>query len=373
VAVTIIQNGMKWGVFLVSAQFPGTDQRTILADSVEYARTAERLGYDAAWVLEHHFTRYGLVGSPLTHAAYILGQTTRLKVGTAINVIPLEHPVRLAEEVALLDQLSSGRLYFGIGRGYFTKDFKVFGVDMGKSREIMSEWFEIMKEAWTTGRCTGRGPHARFDEVEVFPEPFTRPHPPVYVVAQSPSTVEWAAERGLPMIVSYNLEDDAKAAQLELYAEVAESAGFDPDAIDHALSCIAGVGKDAESIKRASTEYVTWWLDEATRASKLFAPESDGIRGYDWHRRQWETMAMSNQISPEARMEKYFRLNPIGSAQECIDRLQTTIDRTGLRHIICGFESVPTREGVLESIHRFTEEVIPSIKLPTRRHGRRAA
>src|SRR4051812_32830672 len=110
---------MEWGLFLVSMQAPQLTQRQALLNSLAYAQAAERLGFSDVWVLEHHFTRFALIGAPLLHAAYILGQTKRLKVGTAINILPVHHPVKLAEQVALLDQLSDGRLLYGVGRGGF--------------------------------------------------------------------------------------------------------------------------------------------------------------------------------------------------------------------------------------------------------------
>lgn len=354
---------MKWGVYLTSAQPPSQTQREVIANTLAYAEAAEAMGFEDAWVLEHHFTRYGLVGSPLTLAAYILGRTKRLRVGTAINVIPLEHPVRLAEEVALLDQLSDGRLSFGIGRGAFVKDFKVFGVDMSKSRDILSEWTQIMLEAWSRGRVASRGSFVAFDEVEVFPEPYTRPHPPVYCVAQSPSTVEWAAKQGFPMILNYTLEDEAKTAQIELYAEVAREHGHDPAKIEHVLSCLAGVGESRAALQEDSRLTLSWWLEEFVRASQIFAPETKAnVGGYEWHHRQWEDWTIRGYTTTESRLERYCRLNPIGSPAECVETLQRSIDATGVRHVVCGFESLGDRPRVLESMARFWKEVIPHIR-----------
>lgn len=353
---------MKWGLYLVTLLPPSMTQRQAIENSLLYALEAEKLGFDDVWTLEHHFTRYGLVGSPLLHAAYILGKTQRIKVGTAISVIPTDHPVRLAEQVALLDQLSCGRLYFGVGRGIFTKDFKIFNVDMGKSREMMAEWLEIMVRAWTTGKTAGTGKFAKFDEIDVYPEPYTKPHPPIYTVPQSPSSVEWAASHGYPMILNYAIEDEAKKAQLDLYAEVAESSGFDPETIPHALSALCGTAEDGNAIRHISYPNMTFWLDEYQRASDLLKPEGAKIPSYEYWQRMWEEAVIKGETKTDKRVEKYFRLNPIGSPDECIERLQRTIDVTGIDHVICGFETVPTGSGVIDSIRMFWDRVVPHIR-----------
>lgn len=352
---------IDWGIYLITAQPPGMTEAECIDASVAYAVEAEKLGYGHAWVLEHHFTRYGIVGSALTHAAFILGRTQTLRVGTAISVIPLEHPVRLAEQVALLDHLSGGRLMFGIGRGIFLKDFTVFGVDMGSNREILSEWMDIIMRAWTQKTVLAEGDLISFPEVEVLPKPRTQPHPLVYAAVHSPETIEWSARRGLPMLFNYTINDEAKRSQLDLYNAVAEDAGHNIDAIPHALSFIAGASYDGTLIKDRSRAHLTWWLDEFTRASDLLKRHADGIRGYEWQKRQWEAMVMRNEHRTGDRVERLFKQNPIGSPQECVDKLGQSLEITGLKKVILGFDAAGAREHVLDSIHVFTEEVLPRL------------
>jgi alkanal monooxygenase alpha chain len=352
---------MKWGVYITTAQPPEWGQRDVIQRSLEYASAAEEMGYDAVWLLEHHFTRYGLCGSPLTMAAHILGRTRKLKVGTAISTIPLEHPLRLAEEVALIDQMSGGRLYFGIGRGSFVKDFKIFGVDMGRSREIMSEWVEIMLTAWTTGKCSADGEFVKFSEVPIYPEPFTKPHPPIYVVATSPTTIEWAAERGYPLILNFLLEDETKTSQIELYNDTAEANGHDSSQIDHVLSCLCSIGDDSAQVKESVRPLMGWWMEELVRASELYAPENRNLPSYTHHQRRWEEMVISGVTTTDRRVDRAIRLNPVGSPQEVIDKIQRTVDLTGIRHFACGFETNKDKAAVLEMMQRVQEEVVPKI------------
>lgn len=352
---------MQFGVFLITAQPPGMTAAESIAASCAYAEAAERLGYDHAWVLEHHFTRYGLVGSALAQAAFILGRTTRLRVGTAINVIPLGHPIRLAEEVALIDQLSQGRLMFGIGRGTFVKDYTVFGVDMSDNRAILTEWYDVISRCWREGRCSADSERLRFSEVEVFPPVYSQPGPPVYAVAQSPETVKWAAARGIPMILNFTLTDEEKLALIEEYEACAEDAGIDPTDVPHLLSCLAGTAGDGDTIRNRSRDYFVWWLEEFARASRLFEAENEHIAGYEQHRRKWAEMIQRGERNASQSVGRIYAVNPIGSPQECIDRLAQTIRKTGIRNYAFGFEAAGDRGAVLDSMQMFSEEVLGPI------------
>ena len=354
---------MKWGVLLIAGAMPEDNHQQVLQDSLAYGRAADELGYDEAWVLEHHFTGYGICGSPMTMAAYVLAQTKNLKVGTGISVIPLEHPLRLAEQVALLDNMSNGRFIFGIGRGVFVKDFKVFGVDMENSRDMMDEWVDVMQAAWTNRHSQFDGQFVKFDEIELFPRPLTLPHPPVHVVAQSPSTIEWTAKRGLPMMINFFLDDDAKRTQIDLYNEIAYEHGHDVDNIDHSISCLAGVGDTTQQIVDASRDRLIKWQEEFVRASMIFRKENMNMKGYEWYARQWEQNAIAGEYPVVERVDSNFKINPIGSVQECIDKLNKTVEITGVEHFLCGFESLGGgREQIIESMRRFKEEVIPHVE-----------
>jgi alkanal monooxygenase alpha chain len=350
-------NGIKWGVFFTTSLWPGITQRSIFEDIGDYSVAAEQMGYDGAWTLEHHFTGFGLCGNPLMLAAYVLGKTTRLKVGTAVSVLPFEHPVRLAEQVAMIDQLSKGRLYFGIGRGSFVKDFKVFQKDMTQTHQVLREWVDIMQQAWTTGKASANSDLLKFDQVNVYPEVYTKPHPPIYVTASSPSTVEWCAQHGFPMILEHLLEDEMKVSQLELYNEVAKGAGFDPTKIDHVLSCAAGIVEDDAWLKQC-TDNLMWFHDELVRASQLFDPENK-MPNYRFHQRRMEEAVIKGEWKAEDKVKVMLELSPIGSPKEIIEKLQRTINLTGIKHIVCGFEGIAEKPKVLRSMARFREEVIP--------------
>lgn len=353
-------NEVKWGVLLTTAQYPGLEPRNVMTDVLAYASEAEQLGFDSGWLLEHHFTRFGLCTDPLTMASFLLGRTKRLAVGTAVTVVPLQHPVRLAESVSMIDQLSDGRLLLGIGRGSFQKDFKVFGRDMSQSHRIMHEWVELMQRCWTTGRCSADSDLLRFDEVEVYPEPLTRPHVPVYVACSSPPSVEWAAQHGFPMMLQYLLDDDKKVAQIELYRKAATAAGRNADNVDHLLSCFAGVPEN-EADWESCRDNLVWYHREFARASQILDPER-ALPNYRFHLERKDAALTNSRLSADEIVAKMLPTNFFGDPNEMTARLQRTLDRTGIRHVVCCFDILKERGRVLRSMRRFREEVIANIR-----------
>ena len=177
---------MKFGVLQF---FSWPERRTSLA--TVYSRALDRIGimdrtgYDAVWLAEHHFSSFSVCPSVHMVGTLAAARTRRLRIGTAVSLAPLYHPLRLAEEVALLDQLSGGRVNWGAGRGFARVEFTNFGVPPDESTSRFREAVEIVLRAWTDERLSFAGTHFRFDGVEVLPKPLQQPHPPVWLAASS--------------------------------------------------------------------------------------------------------------------------------------------------------------------------------------------
>src|SRR5258708_25903980 len=167
---------MKVGVL----QFFGWADRKFDLNSV-YARAIERFeimdreGYDAVWLAEHHFSSFSVCPSVHMMGTVAAARTKRLRIGTAVSLAPFYHPLRLAEEVALLDVLSGGRVNWGAGRGFSRTEFSAFGIPMEESASRFRETVEIVLKAWTQERLTHHREHFHFDRVDVLPKPV---HPP---------------------------------------------------------------------------------------------------------------------------------------------------------------------------------------------------
>src|SRR6476619_5560035 len=161
---------MEFGMFHEFQRLPGASDASAFADSFAQIDAAERMGLDAMWLAELHFNpERSVLASPLILAAAIAARTKRMKIGTAVEVLPLCHPLRLAEEVATVDQISHGRLIFGVGRSGFPRTYEAYGVPYGESRDRFAETLEILKRAWTEPQFSYKGKYYSFDNVAVTP------------------------------------------------------------------------------------------------------------------------------------------------------------------------------------------------------------
>ena len=147
------------------------------------------------------FSRHGLLSGIFSFAGFVAARTKRIRIGTAIVVLPFHSPVLAAEEAAMLDILSDGRLDFGVGSGYQRREFEGLGVDVEESRERFYEYLEVIVKAWTEETLTYHGKYVNVDDVWVIPKPIQQPHPPLYqAISTSPASVERAAASGITCI-----------------------------------------------------------------------------------------------------------------------------------------------------------------------------
>jgi alkanal monooxygenase alpha chain len=354
--------GLQFDILMTTAQPPELTQQQVFDNSLQLARHAERLGFGGAWILEHHFTRYGLCSNPLTMAAFILGTTERLRVGTAVSVLPLYHPVQLAEQVALLDRLSGGRFDLGIGRGQFAKDFEVFDVDPQTSHTVMHEWIEIMEMAWRDPVVEWNGRHATIPPVPVYPTPQSPEGPSVRVVADSASTTEWAASKGYPMMLGWWLDHDAMRSQLDLYDEVARAHGHDPAGVDHVAACIVSVAETREAAADGIRDTLRWWRQVAEEVIFKFE-ELRKLSNYKAMFRRWEefTLAAGGDAArgQEDALQRLLDINIVGTPDDCVARLRSLVRATGIRHFICGFEGWRQLPLIERNMESFAERVVP--------------
>lgn len=182
-------------------QFFGWRDRSVPLNSV-YETAMERFaimdqaGYDAVWLAEHHFSSFSVCPSVHMMGTMAAARTRRLRIGTAVSLAPFYNPLRLAEEVALLDVLSGGRVNWGAGRGFERSEFAAFGIPGEESAARFHETVEIVLKAWTSQRVSHQGRFFHYDGVEVLPKPLQTPHPPVWLAASSIPAIEWAAGQG---------------------------------------------------------------------------------------------------------------------------------------------------------------------------------
>jgi alkanesulfonate monooxygenase SsuD/methylene tetrahydromethanopterin reductase-like flavin-dependent oxidoreductase (luciferase family) len=191
---------MEFGIFHEFWSTRASSQPEAFAHSFAEIAAAEEWGLDAVWLAEIHMnpTR-ALVTAPLIVASAIAARTRRIKIGTAVQILPLGHPLRLAEETATIDQISGGRLIFGIGRSAFPRAYNAYGISYEESQDRFAESLEIIKKVWTEPVCSYHGHYHSFENFTLVTRPVQLPHPPIRIAASQPDTYEQIGRLGYPL------------------------------------------------------------------------------------------------------------------------------------------------------------------------------
>ena len=180
----------------------GISNAEIYAETLEHIEAMEALGFDVVWLTEHHFIDDSYLPATLTMAAAVAARTERVTIGTAVLLLPLHDPLKVAEEAAVVDLLSGGRLRLGRGLGYKLQEFDVFGVDRRHRRGLMEEGVEVIRRAWADGPFTYEGRHHRYHDLDVTPKPTQRPGPEIWLAGRDPVPAERAARLGDGLIAT---------------------------------------------------------------------------------------------------------------------------------------------------------------------------
>jgi alkanesulfonate monooxygenase SsuD/methylene tetrahydromethanopterin reductase-like flavin-dependent oxidoreductase (luciferase family) len=331
---------MRFGAFLLAAQFPGQDHATVLESTVAAAIAAEEAGFDDVWVAEHHFMSYGICPSAIILAGYLLGATRRIAVGTAVSVLSTQHPVALAEQAALLDQLSGGRFRLGVGRGGPWIDLEVFGTGLDRYQHAFPESLDLLLAALTRPRLAACGPHFHFPDVDIVPRPRTQPHPDVILAATTTATVELAAQRGLPLLLGMHASDTDKAALIGHYNRAAGTT----HQVTHIAAALAYVADSQHEAIATMRRRLPRWL-------------GPGLAGY-----RRADGGPHHPRDPTEYTELLCRLHPVGTPEHCRDTLTTTARRTGIDHVILLVEGAGDRTRTLENITRLGAEILPYLR-----------
>ena len=267
---------MRFGTFYFFQAAPGQRHEDIIRGELEQIVWSEELGFDEIWLTEHHFINYGLSVDPATLAAAAASRTQRIRIGLAAAILPFHHPVRLAEQMALVDIISSGRLDVGVGRGNRPMEFRGYRVPQEESRDRFDEAVEIMRRAWTEERFSYDGRFFKVPEMSVIPKPVQRPHPPLYQVCVTKDGIENTALRGWPMLNSVLFGPvDQLIASRDIYVDTLKKAGRGADEIKSLLTRW-GVSRQiyvAETDARALAEAkdAELWYQESFR--KFVVPD----------------------------------------------------------------------------------------------------
>ena len=343
---------MKFGLFFQAPEAPGQTHAERYDEMFELIQLAEDLGFDVAWLAELHFGgAFSLLAHPLMMVPVIAERTRRIRIGTAVTLLPLQHPLSCAEQAATADVLSGGRLEFGVGRGSIPSQFHGFRVAVAENRARFDEALEIIQLAWRGERFSYRGVFHQVEEIAVVPKPVQRPHPPIRVAVHTAESFAHIADRGLPI---YSGTTTTPLPQLReymaLYRDHLRAAGhaWQPDQM--ALMMPVHVGP-REAMRPGVLKY---YKNLQTIFSQI--PQSYG--------EHLPRLKMINESVANLPFEKFCRDHAVfGEAAEVIDRLQAAREEFGLSQIIAWFDqgNVLPRAEVERTMRRFAEQVMPKL------------
>ncbi|MER5709460.1 LLM class flavin-dependent oxidoreductase [Streptomyces sp. NPDC002122] len=341
---------MRVGTFVLAAQFPGQGQGEALHRAVRTAEVAEEAGLDSVWLAEHHFVPYGVCPSAVTLAALLLGRTRRLRVGTAVSVLPTVHPVALGEQAALLHLTSGGRFTLGVGRGGPWVDLEVFGAGLPAYEQGFPESLDLLLRWLGGARVGAEGERFAFREVAVVPRADEliggEAGPEVVVACTSPKSVRLAAERGLPMLLGMHCGDEDKAEMVAAWGRCAREAGRDPDEIarigaGHVSAGVVQLADRSADAAEALVKAMPGWLKQGLDAHVTVDGRHRAMR------------------DPVAYTELLCRLHPVGTPRLAADRLAATAERTGITRFALLAEGSGDLAATEENVRRLGAEVLP--------------
>jgi alkanesulfonate monooxygenase SsuD/methylene tetrahydromethanopterin reductase-like flavin-dependent oxidoreductase (luciferase family) len=339
---------MDIGTFLLMQSPSARSSQEIYSRGIELAQAAETLGYRNVWLGEHHFSTYGYLSRPLQLASYIAAKTTRLRVGTAVIVVPLHHPLLIAEEIAMLDLLSGGRCDIGLGRGYQRYEFERFGLQLDTEGKRWNESIDILLKAFEGKPFSYEGNLFKIPETSVFPRTLQKPHPPIWITAQSPYSLEAAVRRGFNVLTGgFGVSIDRLAEFGKLFERVVAEAKPAKRPLVGVQRAIY-VTKDAADAREAAEQ--ARWNMRVTLSL----------------RNNYERVEHGNAIPVPAQTEPDMddlldRYLIIGTPDTCIRQIKRLKDVVGITHFNCSFWLGDMEQArVLRSMELFSQEVMPA-------------
>ena len=226
---------MRFGIFSVADHYPTELRRSateLYGELLDQAEAADALGFDSFWIAEHHFHEYGAIPRPPVWLAAAAERTRRIRLGSAVVVLPFDNPLRTAEDYAMVDMLSGGRLNLGVGSGYLTHEYAGFGLSLEEKRERFTEALEVVLRAWTGERFSYEGRFHHIENVQLNVRPVQSPRPPVWVATLRADAAPRIGAQGLPaMLIPYASAEtlEEMKAGVALYKEAFVRAGGRPE------------------------------------------------------------------------------------------------------------------------------------------------
>ncbi|GAA0630784.1 LLM class flavin-dependent oxidoreductase [Kutzneria viridogrisea] len=336
--------GFRAGAMLFTGRFEGMTDKQVFDSALANAKAAEESGFDELWVTEHHYISYGVNPSALAMAAFLLGRTEKLRVGTAVTLLPTHSPVHVAEQALLLDQLSGGRFDLGLGRGGPVVDYEVMS-SLDHWERGYDQAVRVLLDSYS-GKVSADTEFYEFREVRPAPAPRTSPHPPTFLAGTSPEAARRAARLGLPMLFFFSQDDASKAELVALHAEEAARAGH-AGPFQHAFATIAHVADTEEQAVAELIGPLRQFYGKAEQEYVLLRDRPGPQRGEDYFEKFFEFVLSTF---------------PIGTPRTCAQRLEASVRASGVDRVLLMLEGSGRPDLAERTVRRFGAEVLPVVR-----------
>jgi alkanesulfonate monooxygenase SsuD/methylene tetrahydromethanopterin reductase-like flavin-dependent oxidoreductase (luciferase family) len=342
---------MRFGFFDQLPCADGDSERQRYQDLLAQIELGDALGFDTVWLGELHFSRaFSILADPLLLLAAAAQRTTRIRLGTAVTLLPLHNPVKIAEEAAIADILSNGRLEFGVGRGTAPVHYAGYDIPQEESRERFEEALDFIVQAWTQKSFSTRGKYFRARDLTVVPKPVQSPHPPVRIAANSPDTFPLAARRRLPIFATPLINPPDKLKEGLAVYRGGLPAGTRADA---ALAFPVHVAASREQARRECEASLLHFLREA---GERLRPLGDAdVKSFEAFRQVLARMQRVQYEDVDREMAVF------GDPAYCVERMRALQREYGMDEFICYFNQGGLMDHALvkQSMTLFAREVLP--------------
>jgi alkanesulfonate monooxygenase SsuD/methylene tetrahydromethanopterin reductase-like flavin-dependent oxidoreductase (luciferase family) len=346
---------MEFGIFTGINTRDGHTEAEAFDEWLKIAHIAEDIGIDCYWLAEFHFRPRTILSAPLVAASAIAAQTTRMKVGMAVQLLPLANPIRVAEEAATVDHLSKGRFVFGVGRSSFVDAYRGYGVDYADSRPMFFEALEVIRRSWGPEPFSFEGDFFNFHNVNVVPKPYQQPHPPIRIACESRDTFAIMGKLGFPIFIRHQMDVPVLQDLLANYAAERHAAGVE-GANDVILQVPAYL---AESAAQAREDTEAGIISERQRAIE-FAKNTGDEEAY-------QRLSRAVGLSYEDLVQRpglgvYPNPNLFGTPEMIVDILQEYQEVMGVTGVSLAMNpGLISEEKIINSMRLLGERVIPKL------------
>lgn len=352
---------MKVSLFTEIQCPSGSLPADLLEGFLDQAEFADSLGYHGFWIAEIHFTpAFSLLAAPYVVLGAATQRTRNLRLGVAVNTLPIHHPLQLAEQAATLDLLSHGRMDFAAGGGHpHTRAYETFGVEHEHVRDLMEESINVIRLAWTQESVDFSGKFFHVPNIIANPKPLQQPHPPLYTAASSLDGVQFAARMGLNLFIPVHVRtiDELRAFSTTYWTSLREQ-GHDPDQHELGLLLplhVAQTTREAEN--RAEAGVMSYYDVIRTTRANYARWLTDQNRPLPERLRQ---NAVSRGITYDQVCREFAA---IGTADQVVERIDELTRETGASHILAWMNIGSVAQAhIKESMRRFAEEALPAVR-----------